>query len=205
MIEHLEDDQGRVHQLAQFSFSLGGWGSTSRHAFELPGAWYFRRSPTAGWVLDPTHIREYRSVESLTSLISAAGLQVVACDVTPLRFPLSAAWALVRRVVHLDPFHREQQPNRANVTADSRLPYLGHPGAKLEGEDGQRNRLGGAGIRWMQRVRGISATGRATGRSTKTKQRNARPIASPRSTSPGWSHRCLVGMLTGLTTQFLYA
>lgn len=66
---------------------------------KLRGAWYFRRNAEAGWVLDPTHVREYRSVEAANAPLLAAGLTKVAEECTPLLLSLASAEALVRRVL----------------------------------------------------------------------------------------------------------
>jgi 2-polyprenyl-3-methyl-5-hydroxy-6-metoxy-1,4-benzoquinol methylase len=98
VIEHVPDDRDHARQLAE-QLRPGGVAYVET-PLKLAGAWYFRKSPTAGWVLDPTHIREYRSIDSLCEVLHAAGLTVVAREAVPLAFPLGAAWALARRILH---------------------------------------------------------------------------------------------------------
>lgn len=99
VIEHVADDGRHASQLA--SLVRPGGAVYVETPLRLPGSWYFRRSPTAGWVLDPTHIREYRSVDELCAVIESVGLRVVSQDVVPLSFPLGAASALARRILRL--------------------------------------------------------------------------------------------------------
>ena len=112
VIEHVPDDVDHMRRLAAL-LPQGG------HAYvetplKLRGGWYFRRSATAGWVLDPTHLREYRSIEALTAVVESAGMSVVAVEVTPLTFPLSAGIALVRRVLHLRADTQDKTTRKAN-------------------------------------------------------------------------------------------
>lgn len=99
VIEHVASDREHVLRLAEAVFPGG-------HVYvetplKLRGAWYFRRNPQAGWVLDPTHVREYRRVADLVRVMESAGLVTEAVAVDPLRFPVEAAVALLGRVTHL--------------------------------------------------------------------------------------------------------
>lgn len=66
---------------------------------KLRGPWYFRRNIEAGWVLDPTRVRERRSAGQVRAVFSSVGLEVLAEDLINLTFPVAAADLLVRRVV----------------------------------------------------------------------------------------------------------
>jgi 2-polyprenyl-3-methyl-5-hydroxy-6-metoxy-1,4-benzoquinol methylase len=101
VIEHVPDDG----EYARYLTSLvrpGGYLYVETPV-KLWGGWYFRRNPKAGWVLDPTHVREYRSAEAANAPLRAAGLELVAHELTPIRLSLASAEALVRRVLHLRP------------------------------------------------------------------------------------------------------
>jgi len=96
VIEHVDDDRSHAVDLARL-VQPGG------HVYletpvKLKGAWYFRRNSQAGWVLDPTHLREYRSAAAVNKMLTDQGFEVVAEDLTTLSFPLAAAEMLVKRV-----------------------------------------------------------------------------------------------------------
>lgn len=97
VIEHAPDDRAYAAELYRMVRPDGFVYVET--PVKLPGAWYFRRNPQAGWVLDPTHLREYRSAASVNEVLTSAGLEVVHEDLTPVRFPLAAAELLARRVL----------------------------------------------------------------------------------------------------------
>lgn len=99
VIEHVEDDIDHARRLA--ALIAPGGHIYVETPMRLPGAWYFRRSPQGRWVLDPTHVREYRSVDALITALESGGLYVVTHEVVPLAFPFTAAVALLRRVLNL--------------------------------------------------------------------------------------------------------
>lgn len=100
VIEHVPDDVTYATELRRL-VRPGGLVYVETPV-KLPGAWYFRRNPQAGWVLDPTHVREYRSAAAVNEVLERAGLEVVAENLTQVRFPLAAAELLVRRLAGLD-------------------------------------------------------------------------------------------------------
>ncbi len=98
VIEHVPDADAYVRDLARM-VRPGG------HVYletpvKLPGGWYFRRNPEAGWVLDPTHVREYRSAAAVNEVVERNGLEVIDDELTPIAFPLAAAEGVVRRLLH---------------------------------------------------------------------------------------------------------
>lgn len=99
VIEHAPDDHAYAAELARLA-RPGGLVYVETPV-KLRGAWYFRRNPEAGWVLDPTHVREYRSAAAVNAVLESAGLDIVAEDLTQVRFPLAAAELLVRRLTRL--------------------------------------------------------------------------------------------------------
>lgn len=101
VIEHVPDDRAYAGQLARLA--RPGGHVYVETPLRLAGGWYFRRNPEAGWVLDPTHLREYRSKDEAVGRITSAGLDIVAVQALPITFPLASAEALVRRVVGLRP------------------------------------------------------------------------------------------------------
>lgn len=97
VIEHVPDDRAYAAYLA--SLVRPGGHLYVETPVKLPGAWYFRRNPQAGWVLDPTHVREYRSATAANAPLLAAGREVVGESATPVQLSLASAEALVRRVL----------------------------------------------------------------------------------------------------------
>lgn len=98
VIEHAADDRTYAAELRRM-VRPGGFIYIETPV-KLPGAWYFRRNPQAGWVLDPTHVREYRSAAAVNEVLTSVGLAVVDEDLTPIRFPLAAAELLGRRILN---------------------------------------------------------------------------------------------------------
>lgn len=99
VIEHVPDDVRYAAELRRI-VRPGGLVYVETPV-KLRGAWYFRRNPEAGWVLDPTHVREYRSADAVNAVLTRAGLEVVAENLTQIRFPVAAAELLARRVLGL--------------------------------------------------------------------------------------------------------
>jgi len=65
--------------------------------------WYFYRSK-AGWALDPTHLREYRSDEELFDRIDPKKFVVIENQKTPLLFPIADFILRCMREQNHDPF-----------------------------------------------------------------------------------------------------
>lgn len=106
VIEHVPDDRAYAAELCRL-VKPGGLVYIETPV-KLPGAWYFRRNPQAGWVLDPTHVREYRSAQAVNETLVSAGLEIVDEDLTPIVFPLAAAELLARRLLRL-PLRKQEQ------------------------------------------------------------------------------------------------
>jgi 2-polyprenyl-3-methyl-5-hydroxy-6-metoxy-1,4-benzoquinol methylase len=107
VIEHALDDRAYAADLRRM-VRPGGLVYVETPV-KLPGAWYFRRNPQAGWVLDPTHVREYRSAEQVNRVLTDADLQVVADELTPIRFPAASAVLLARRWLKLPQSTRQRR------------------------------------------------------------------------------------------------
>ena len=89
VVEHVPDDASYVREMARL-VRPGGIVYIET-PLKLKGAWYFRRNPEAGWVLDPTHLREYRTAREVHHLLDQAGLVLLSEHVTPISYPLVAA------------------------------------------------------------------------------------------------------------------
>lgn len=97
VVEHVPDDAGYVREMARLA--RPGGVVYIETPLKLPGAWYFRRNPEAGWVLDPTHLREYHSASEVHRLLEQAGLTLLSEDVTPISYPLVAAEDVLLRLL----------------------------------------------------------------------------------------------------------
>jgi 2-polyprenyl-3-methyl-5-hydroxy-6-metoxy-1,4-benzoquinol methylase len=92
VIEHVEDDVRCMREL----------GRVARHAvfvetpLRLQGAWYPYRC-NGRWVLDPTHVREYGSVEELEAVGARAGLRLEVVHLVPVAYSLGHVLARVTR------------------------------------------------------------------------------------------------------------
>lgn len=104
VIEHVPDDVAYAEHLASL-VAPGGFLYVETPV-KLSWAWYFRRNPEAGWVLDPTHVREYRSAEAANAPLLAAGLDIVEERTSAIQLSLASAEALVRRVLGRPPSPR---------------------------------------------------------------------------------------------------
>lgn len=97
VVEHVPDDAAYVRELARLA--RPGGVVYLETPLKLSGAWYFRRNPQGGWVLDPTHLREYRSAEEVRRLVEQAGLTLLSEDITPISYPLVAAEDVLLRLL----------------------------------------------------------------------------------------------------------
>lgn len=97
VVEHVPDDAGYVRELARMA--RPGGVVYLETPLKLTGAWYFRRNPEGGWVLDPTHLREYRSPDEVHRLVEQAGLRLLSEDITPISYPLVAAEDVLLRLL----------------------------------------------------------------------------------------------------------
>lgn len=86
VIEHVPDDQAMACEMLRVC-RPGGFVYVET-PLKRAGATYIYRSPTGERVLDPTHLREYRSVLELEHLFLQAGAVVVAAEVAKLSYPV---------------------------------------------------------------------------------------------------------------------
>ncbi len=85
VIEHLEDDRALAPEIARL-LKPGGWwyvGTVVRGS----RAWWIYRVD-GKWLVDPTHVREYRSEAELLAALAHPELRVGRVRTTPLRFPI---------------------------------------------------------------------------------------------------------------------
>jgi SAM-dependent methyltransferase len=80
VIEHVPNDRLMAEEI--YRVLKPGGRALVGSTIKGPGAWYFYRC-NGEWVIDPTHLREYRSMEEYTSVFSGAGLRVVETELLP--------------------------------------------------------------------------------------------------------------------------
>jgi SAM-dependent methyltransferase len=86
VIEHVADDAFLLREIARIL--VNGGVAYLETAIRLPGAWYPYRNESGERVLDPTHVREYRSVEQLMDLLRSEGLEPADQRLTSILFPV---------------------------------------------------------------------------------------------------------------------
>lgn len=87
VIEHVDD--GRMAHAIERVTHRGSKVYVST-VFRRWYGWYFYRSP-AGWALDPTHLREYRSDDELLAKFSRRAFRLVTSSKTPIAYPIGDA------------------------------------------------------------------------------------------------------------------
>jgi SAM-dependent methyltransferase len=113
VVEHVDDDAAFLIELRRVLAPSGMLYLET--PLRLPAAWYPYRGPTGDRVLDPTHVREYRSVAHVRALLEAAGFPSTTFEVVPLTY--SAGHMLARLLLRLGV--RGRLPDR--VAASSRM------------------------------------------------------------------------------------
>jgi SAM-dependent methyltransferase len=94
VIEHVPDDWAFVKEASRIVKKGGRMLITS--VLRLPHGWYFYRHQ-GRWVLDPTHVREYRSREQFLALFSD-GFRLLDSAVEPIHFsPAHFVYRLLAR------------------------------------------------------------------------------------------------------------
>jgi SAM-dependent methyltransferase len=106
VIEHVEDDALLLREITRV-LSKGG-ALYLETAIRLPGAWYPYRNESGERVLDPTHVREYRSVHQVTDLLRSEALRPVDQRLTSILFPVPHLIDHVLRALRV----RRRKPGR---------------------------------------------------------------------------------------------
>lgn len=86
VIEHIDDDEMFLRKIHD-SLTENGRAFIST-VYKKPWARYFYKNSRGQNVLEPTHVREYITVDDLLQKISSANLRVVDYDLTLIKFPL---------------------------------------------------------------------------------------------------------------------
>jgi ubiquinone/menaquinone biosynthesis C-methylase UbiE len=86
VIEHVPSDEELLRELYRVLKPRGGLWISS--VLRKRWAWYIYKNQWGKWVLDPTHVREYKNREEFTQLVAHNGFVVIVSSVEPLRFPV---------------------------------------------------------------------------------------------------------------------
>ena len=86
VIEHVPDDAAMAREIRRV-LKPGGVAVIGS-ALRLSGAWYYYRC-NGKWVLDPTHLREYESVQEYNGVFEAAGFVVETHEIEPIRYAMT--------------------------------------------------------------------------------------------------------------------
>ncbi len=86
VIEHVPDDRAMASEILRL-LKPGGRGFVGS-VVKARGAWYFYRC-NGQWRCDPTHLREYESLDQYAALFRSVGLNVVEAVLEPMVFPLT--------------------------------------------------------------------------------------------------------------------
>lgn len=86
VIEHVDSDRTALEEISRALMIEGSLYLET--PLRLPGAWYPYRNAAGTWVLDPTHVREYRTLSEVRRLLAEAGLECRHIETSPIRFPL---------------------------------------------------------------------------------------------------------------------
>ena len=90
VIEHLPDDRVLAPEIARV-LKPGGWFYVSSVIRGPRAFWLYKGKPPAPerWQLDPTHMREYESVEHFRSVLEHPDLELGIVRSSQLKFPLT--------------------------------------------------------------------------------------------------------------------
>lgn len=88
VLEHVPSDAAMLEEIHRV-LRPGGLAYVGS-VLKRPWAWYFYRND-GHWRLEPTHVREYTSMDEFRRLFAQAGLAISATWTEPMRFPLGEA------------------------------------------------------------------------------------------------------------------
>jgi len=87
VIEHVKDPERLIYQAKQILKS-GGYFYLST-AFKKRYGWFFYKNDKKEWVLDPTHLREYRHDDELIPLLEKAEFRLIHNQKILWKFPIA--------------------------------------------------------------------------------------------------------------------
>lgn len=86
VIEHVPSDEKMVKEIKRILKKRGYFRVSS--VYKKKWAWYFYRC-NGKWVIDPTHLREYTSVDSFKKLFANERLIIRSLKINPTYFPIA--------------------------------------------------------------------------------------------------------------------
>ncbi|HOA18806.1 MAG TPA: class I SAM-dependent methyltransferase [bacterium] len=73
VLEHVEDEDSLISEIKRLLKPNGIFQIDT--VYKKPWAWYFYKAPI-GWAIDPTHLREYTDISSISKIIERNGLTI---------------------------------------------------------------------------------------------------------------------------------
>jgi len=98
VIEHVDDDGAMVREIRRV-LKPGGRAVVGS-VIKGKGAWYFYRC-NGEWRLDPTHVREYDSLDSYSELFKREGLEILETEVLNVSFSFASLFRRLLLALHL--------------------------------------------------------------------------------------------------------
>jgi SAM-dependent methyltransferase len=85
VIEHIDDEKftSEIYRVLK----PGGYFLVTS-VLKSPNAWYFYKNAAGETVLEPTHLREYKSLMEFENLVQAHGFSIIKSKTPSIKFPL---------------------------------------------------------------------------------------------------------------------
>lgn len=119
-IEHVKNPEDFIREINRILRRNGYLYLTT--VFKKWYAWYFYKDNEGKWVLDPTHLREYRDEKELISFLKKAGFKVTGNLKTLFRFSISDFF--LKRIGLKNDIYRKSSLLR--LISSIKIPILGY-------------------------------------------------------------------------------
>jgi len=120
VIEHVPDQEEFIRQVGRVLKPEGSFYLST--VFKKRYAWYFYKNDKGKWVLDPTHLREYRHDKELVPFLEKSGFKIIYHQKTLWQFPITDFF-LKRLGFGSDIYQRSRLLRALRIV---KLPILGY-------------------------------------------------------------------------------